>query len=221
MGHKKEKPEEEEGGGEGAPLWYMSFADMATLLLSFFVVMTTFSSFDKASIKKIVGIFHYVADNSIFPAKERQKDSFVPPSEKSVQAYDGSEKPTAAAPEKDRNPAVLPFIASCEAFKDRKILSLPASAVFWGQGVSLRTEAQQGLQAVAGFLQKMSCQVIVQETTRLDPEKKLQRSSQVAAFLVRNGVPEDLCGVSLNESPAAARGPDLVQIVLLSRSSGK
>ena len=46
----KPKPPEEEG--EGAPLWMISFADMASLLMAFFVMLTTFSAFGpKESIK--------------------------------------------------------------------------------------------------------------------------------------------------------------------------
>src|SRR5689334_15799193 len=53
MSAKPHKPEAEEEGGGEVGLWYVSFADMITLLLSFFVMLTSFSSFDNESMQQI------------------------------------------------------------------------------------------------------------------------------------------------------------------------
>ncbi|MGA2093982.1 MAG: flagellar motor protein MotB, partial [Sedimentisphaerales bacterium] len=49
---EKGKPQEEESG-EGAPIWIISFADMISLLMAFFVMLTTFSSFGPRESEKI------------------------------------------------------------------------------------------------------------------------------------------------------------------------
>ena len=54
----KPKPQEEESG-EGAPLWIISFADMISLLMAFFVMLTTFSGFgpkESAKLRKVINV---------------------------------------------------------------------------------------------------------------------------------------------------------------------
>ena len=48
---KAKKAEEE--GGESAPLWIISFADMISLLMAFFVMLSSFTSYDKSEEKKL------------------------------------------------------------------------------------------------------------------------------------------------------------------------
>jgi len=50
--HKPAPPQEEEGG-EGAPLWIISFADMISLLMAFFVMLSTFSGFGPSEAEKL------------------------------------------------------------------------------------------------------------------------------------------------------------------------
>ncbi len=42
-------------GGEGAPAWVVTFADLATLLLTFFVLMLSFSNMDIVKYREMVG----------------------------------------------------------------------------------------------------------------------------------------------------------------------
>ena len=52
MARDNVKPPEEEGGG-GAPKWMVTFSDCMTLLLTFFVLLLTFSSFDDKEFRKM------------------------------------------------------------------------------------------------------------------------------------------------------------------------
>jgi chemotaxis protein MotB len=49
--HREEKPEQE----EGAPAWYVSFADMATLLMATFLMLLSFASMDLKKFHKMAG----------------------------------------------------------------------------------------------------------------------------------------------------------------------
>lgn len=47
--------EEESGGEEGAPAWMATFSDMATLLLTFFVLLLSFANMDVQNFKMALG----------------------------------------------------------------------------------------------------------------------------------------------------------------------
>ncbi len=53
MGKKKKKTES--GGGGGAPLWMVTYGDMMSLLLTFFILILSFSSIQEAGFKQAVG----------------------------------------------------------------------------------------------------------------------------------------------------------------------
>jgi chemotaxis protein MotB len=55
--HKKKRNEHHEEAHEGGEPWIVSYADMMTLLFCFFVIMTTFASFDPVVVaKKSAGV---------------------------------------------------------------------------------------------------------------------------------------------------------------------
>ena len=45
---------EEKSGGGGAPLWMVTFADLMALMMTFFVLLYSFSSLDETKYKMIV-----------------------------------------------------------------------------------------------------------------------------------------------------------------------
>jgi chemotaxis protein MotB len=51
---KKEKPQECPKCEAGAPAWMATFADMATLLMAFFVLILSFTEMDDPSITKML-----------------------------------------------------------------------------------------------------------------------------------------------------------------------
>lgn len=47
--------DEEEGGEEGAPAWMATFSDMATLLLTFFILLLSFANMDVVQFREMMG----------------------------------------------------------------------------------------------------------------------------------------------------------------------
>ena len=218
---KEKKAEVPEDEGEGVPLWYISFADMATLLLAFFVMLTTFASFDSASVKKINGVFTSMSSYTIFPTANA-KDSMAPPPGRANTSENGSEKTTGCEADQVANPQVIPFIAQSEAFKDRKVLYIPCGNLFWAGGATLQPQGQQSLLTLADFLRQMPCQVIIGETGlgSGDEDARLKRAVAVLDFLVNNGKLLSLqCGLSNSDCSLSTRSLDqpMIQIVLLSK----
>ena len=56
MASKDRQPVVDEGG-PSVPDWMITFSDCMTLLLTFFVLLLSFSSFDEASLSKLDGAF--------------------------------------------------------------------------------------------------------------------------------------------------------------------
>jgi chemotaxis protein MotB len=222
MGKRDEKPAAPEDEGEGVPLWYISFADMATLLLAFFVMLTTFASFDNNSVKKINGVFASMSSYSIFP-EGPSKDSMMRASPKANISENGAEKPTDIEQDQTKNPPVMPFVADSDAFKGRKVLYIPCRRLFWGPGTSLRQpEARQCLTTVAEFLRQMPCHVIVSEIGpgSGNDDARLKRASAVLDVLVGSGnLSASMCGLSGSQCSLSTRTLDqpMIQVVLLSR----
>ena len=212
----------EEGGGHSVGLWYVSFSDMITLLLSFFVMLATFSSFDKEGQEKLRGVMRCVASyGSIFPDRGPLADSYVPPVEGRLDWTDlGSEMPTDEEPGVTIHPRQVPWHAQTGAYQSRKTFRIPSGRLFWARGSSLTPEGRQALALVVQFLRQVPCRVIVAEAGGGDPagELALERAWTVRSYLAEAGLPQDsLCIASRpagKDSPAAPA----IEIALEGRS---
>ena len=57
MGKKNSKKREEPSGDGGIPAWMTTYSDLMTLMLSFFVILVSFATFEEGRIVKLVGSF--------------------------------------------------------------------------------------------------------------------------------------------------------------------
>lgn len=55
MGKNKRKSGTEESGGGGAPGWMVTYGDLMSLLLTFFVLIVSFSSIQNVKFQKALG----------------------------------------------------------------------------------------------------------------------------------------------------------------------
>ncbi|MCL2701480.1 MAG: hypothetical protein FWE88_07275 [Phycisphaerae bacterium] len=151
---------EEEGGGHSVGLWYVSFADMIMLLLAFFVMLSTFSSYDQEARTKFAGACYYIASNSVFPAREIPHQAFaqiLPPVVNFTQA--GAEKPNELDDEDVPNPLRLE-VQDNRAFYEQKVLSLPAKTLYNRDG-QLTDDGIQLLAKLGEYLRRDPCAVLV------------------------------------------------------------
>jgi hypothetical protein len=222
--HKKH--EEEEGGGE-VGLWYVSFADMITLLLSFFVMLTSFSSYDKQSIKKINSISRQVKGNmfAIFNPRGRnyQIDAPVFPNQCGSQ---GSEK---AFDSNDAHGSLTPdWVPQTVAYRDRKVLRLPASKLFHVRGSGMTEEGMHCMELIGGFLTRSPSRVMVSVSNPDSADSPgggqgiwLDRQWAVARELARrSGTSVDEIGISAGPAMAPSSSGE-PQIVILLLSGGE
>jgi chemotaxis protein MotB len=158
MGPKKKQPEPEES--PGAPEWLVTFSDCMTLLLTFFVLLLTFSSFDKEVFENLQMIF---ADGlpSIGLARMPSKDAFLlrQQIDSSRNVDEGSEKPTLEQGKEDGQKKQTELLD----FRGRKVFLISSEKVFWGRGTTVSRQGHEVLTAVGAFLRHMPGRIVISE----------------------------------------------------------
>ncbi|MHC4294588.1 MAG: flagellar motor protein MotB [Planctomycetota bacterium] len=144
--------------------WMMTFCDCMTLLLTFFVLLLTFSSFDDVTLDKLGGAFSNISMESIFPHKRTIQDSLIPPTEAPIdRTQEGSERPTTDEIKETENPKRMKEIFDKSAYRDRKIIKIPSDKLFYARGSSLTVNGRAHLKVLGSFIRRLPCKVIVGE----------------------------------------------------------
>jgi len=144
----------------GAPEWMVTFSDCMTLLLTFFVLLLSFSAFDEDILKKIAGSFNesfsYLGKN-----KAKNKESFLATSQfvSGVKLEEGSETPTLQQGQSD---GVREEVEEVD-YVNRKVFVNPSSKMFWARGSTISSNGQQTLLNVANFLKEIPGRVVISE----------------------------------------------------------
>jgi flagellar motor protein MotB len=212
----KEKPPEEEGG-EGAPLWIVSFADMAALLMAFFVMLTTFASFDKESAKEIKDIGTRIINSGGWNYKNNYKALLAQQSSKNIdETRKGSEKPTA---DSESNGKTMKNTFAKD-FRDHRVFLIESSQVFWSKGSALTSQGRYFLKTLAAFTRKMPGRIVISEYGPDDSQLGLQRAWSAADCLIDAGIPSDMCNISAQTTLARQSAPKerMFEITLIDQS---
>lgn len=219
MAHKKHKPPQEEESGEGAPLWIISFADMMSLLMAFFVMLSTFSGFGPAeaeklqrTVKAVLAPNYYGGWYTPYPRTAMGAQAMA-----AGQLEKGSEKPTL---EETQGKGLLKETPAGD-FRSRKIFLIESRAVFWGAGTTLSPSGRDFLNTLASFVSKIPDRIVIcEDGLGRDDQQGLVRAAWVLNYLTVKGISKDRCSI-------AARGmsPDrsfqtqrMLEIALLSAS---
>ncbi len=217
-GHEKKQQQEEESG-ESAPLWIVSFADMISLLMAFFVMLTTFASFGPGDSEIIRGI------NKI--ALKPNYGIFSRPPRKSIiqnriasQAEAGSEKPTLE--EKSGGGGVNDN--DLQDFRKRRVFLVESRTAFVANTATLSPQGREFLSTLAVFVKEVPARVVVSESGNdNNVDFGIARSMSVIKYLVEKGLSADICnvgaaGMSPSENFAKTR---MLEIVLLDERMAK
>lgn len=153
---KKSEPRE----APGAPEWMVIFSDCMTLLLTFFVLLLSFSSFDERTFRRLKMIFGEALP-SVSPQVKRDKDAFLPTKQiKYTEEFDeASEKPTLAKGSEDN----LKEETEPVDFHNRKVFLISSKKVFWGKGTAISFQGRRTLSAMASFLKEVPSRVVISE----------------------------------------------------------
>jgi len=133
MGRANKQAESDEAAG--APEWMVTFSDCMTLLLTFFVLLLSFSSFDELTVMKLKKSF-FKAFSSATLVSKRDKDTLVRPVDAVVPKPDlfkGSEKPTLVKGWEDG----LKEETEPSDFHRRRVFLISSKKIFCGKSTAI------------------------------------------------------------------------------------
>jgi len=149
----------EEDESPGAPEWMVTFSDCMTLLLTFFVLLLSFSSFDDKVFRRLRVIF-MDALPAISRSDELNRDAVLPTEqiEMTPELAEGSEKPTLLKGLDDNVREETPA-----DFRRRKVFSVSSEKIFWGNGALISAEGRRIMTTMASFLEEVPSRVVICE----------------------------------------------------------
>lgn len=154
---KKQPPPEEP---PGAPEWMLTFSDCMTLLLTFFVLLMTFSSPGNSDVKGVSDVIARLLPGFDW-STERYHDSLVEYLQ--FQAAEGtetgSEKPTLQKGTKGGLKATTPAFD----LEFVKVFSIQSEKVFFGRGSVISPEGRDIMTTIASFLSRVPNRVAICE----------------------------------------------------------
>lgn len=195
----REKRQTEPDEAAGAPEWMVTFSDCMTLLLTFFVLLLSFSSFDDRIFGRLKVIYSDAFNRiSLFPYSER--DSFLAQIQlRYMEELDrGSEKPTLEQGSKDG----LREETEAQEYQHQRVFLVPSKKIFWGKGTVISSQGQEILVTMASFLKNVPGQVMISENGQGNDESSgdpgLLRAWAVAECLTtRQGLDKKRISISV------------------------
>jgi chemotaxis protein MotB len=232
MIQKKRQVEPE--GEPGAPEWMVTFSDCMTLLLTFFVLLLSFSSFDD----KIYLLFSetpLIDLPSLHQQVKRNRDAMVN-IEQLTHKDDpetGSEKPTL----ENKSKTNLLKEKEPKEFHKKKVFVNDSDQFFWGNGTAVSAWGRKTLEDLGAFLKRVQGRVVISEHGPIGDKKNeqlgLERAWTVMEYLTsQQGLDKARFSISAastlaqwatdehEPTPQHTKDRRTLEIVILERSIG-
>ena len=224
MERERKQPEPEQGGG--APEWMVTYCDCMTLMLTFFVLLFSFSSFDESVFPELSMVFA----GSLSMVKE-DKSAFLPSKQivTTEEIGEGGEKPTLDRGTEDRLKKKTELIN----FHDRKVFLISSDKIFWGKGTGISLQGRKTLSTMASFLKEVPNRLVIsengQEDKGIDELFGLRRSwAVIEYFTTKQGLDKGRFSLAADtlqrdhendqQGHSQAKAERTLEIVLLERS---
>ena len=214
----------------GAPAWMLTFCDCMTLLLTFFVLLLSFSSFDEVALRRLMGAMKFKSAPSISENRKRIDESLAIEVQPVIDDTDKGAEKKRPSKNKDvvKNPREIETPRDMDAYHEERVLTMPVDGLFLGDSNVLTPRGRDVLKRIASFMKLMPCYVIIgapapHRSASRPPggiEVELLRSWAVLQFFTQQqGLPSARFWIS-GESPRPVRSSNnkpAMQIVLLAR----
>lgn len=174
-------------GDPGAPEWMVTFSDCMTLLLTFFVLLLSFSSFDDKVFPRMESAFaEGLTSLGLTLGPRKEAFELVPRiNYDGEDPKEGSEQPVEDGQYESNPSTALDF----SEFQNRKVFLIPSRKIFLGRGVRLSVEGHRILSDLAVLLAAVPDRVIVSEhavenNAASEDQTGLARAWKTAQFLI-------------------------------------
>jgi chemotaxis protein MotB len=212
MARKKKQSDAPPGMG-----WMITFSDCMTLLLCFFVLLLTFSSFEEIKFETLAGAFRSMSHDWFEPTPEYPKDSLI----ESKRPNENRQGPRIQTdnPQTEQPPIDPVEELDISIYQDRTVITLPGKPFFWGQGAALSESGKEYLRLLGDLLRRMDCRVVIGVESGMGNRRLgLQRSWSVLRQLVTvEGIARSRLSLSAVAPSARAKFPgrDILTITLM------
>ena len=226
MRRKRKQPEPEQEAG--APEWMVTFSDCMTLLLTFFVLLLSFSSFDENLFRKLRVIFDKQFSISLRDTKDKEALLAIELIQYHEDLDKGSEKPTLEKGVEDN----LKKETEPANIHERKVFLVSSDKIFWGKGTVISFQGQKVLSDMASFLKEIPDKVVVSENGQGDKKDSehlgLQRAwAVIEYFMTKQGLDKGQFSIAAGtlqksnnnlQDSFQVKAARMLEIVLLERS---
>jgi flagellar motor protein MotB len=193
MSSGEKKAVVEEGGGESAPLWIISFADMISLLMAFFVMLSSFNTYDKVEREKLDATFQATLRNCGGWLSKMPNSSMSPGLTGGDDVINGPE----VRPQEESKKAGEMNQTDSKRFFTDKMFLVPVKFLFYSSSLGLTTQGKEWLDNLAEYLSKMKGQVLVVEPkSDQDHVAGPQRALIITEYLVRKHIESGRMNIS-------------------------
>lgn len=209
----------------GAPAWMLTFGDCMTLLLTFFVLMLSFSSFDEAALMRLKGAFSERPKETIHQEQKKRGDSVVPPADSVIDRTEqGAEKPDSPELKSVDHPKTSEPIPDTDVYSSEKVFYVSSTRLFWGEGYVLTPAGRQLLESIASLMRLVPCKAVIAQMQRggaapSGQETALMRSWAIIGFLTgeQQALPEERFRIAATDRapPARYQNDPVMRITLL------
>ncbi len=191
MAPRKENGQEE---AAGAPEWMVTFSDCMTLLLTFFVLLLTFSSFDDKDIHTRRDAFSEalssLGNDTMTTSEGIVQRDVVHHERLKVQ---GAEKPPAENKIDNKSTQELDPID----FKNSKVFLFNANSFFYGNGVVLSGKGKSYLKEIIASMDLISNRVLICEYSAKQDLLGPARSAAIFDYLSNHGIKKNRLCISV------------------------
>ena len=180
----------------GAPEWMVTFSDCMTLLLTFFVLLLSFSSFDDKVYNRMQSTMFKDLPTILKQVKRNESSVTQSPKITSVEQLEkGSEKPdNKNQSTKKRKRTDAP------EHRDKKIFTCSSDIFFWGQGINLSAQGKEVLDTMAEFFENIPGLIVISEYDDSDEQLSInlgmKRSIQILNYFKSKGIAPDRFNIS-------------------------